>query len=393
MAAARRRREDESRRARERERERERESSQSSYGYGSSKSRGSSGKPYIDCVMREIVYEGNTELETFAHRLDDCCRELKAQKGKEYVVEAEKCMDLVVELDAKRAEIANELQLSGVTLEVDRDTNDIMVCGTGGFSYENSNGDRISMLTRHNTQTVKVCYTRYTTFNGVHLDRKAVTDPNDTRYKDRYEELKEENVQVREEKERLLKEIEKKERRLKYSLFGKEDKKSNIAELKSRVAKCDEKIAAEEEAKRRYETFAKLTPEQKEKIAKYMEMSDSMDRTISMISRYGHKFQEEATIRRFEYDKEIIEQGLTYMAEKYGMEEKDIDEIFKKLDLIAIKRNRGEYDFSTTSYYGKYSEYSDSYRKIKGVMQGFIKHVYEKDEEFIERNIEETVIE
>ena len=55
--------------------------SNSSKGYYGSDSRYSFEKPYIDSVMREIMYYDGMGLEEFALKLDFYCREMKGKKG------------------------------------------------------------------------------------------------------------------------------------------------------------------------------------------------------------------------------------------------------------------------------------------------------------------------
>jgi len=363
--------------------------SNSSEGYYGSDSRYSFEKPYIDSVMREIMYYDGMGLEEFALKLDFYCREMKAKKGEKYAKEAEKCMSLIEECNAKRKKMQEELVEMGVTL--------------GGmkyfsfdycdFTYVTTDGTRVSGLQKYKDKSSMVVFHAADTFNGLKLTDEMLTDPNNTYYRDRYEDLAQKYEPIEGERAALIEEIERKEKRLKYTFFNKEEKEADITKLKEKLAEIDRKLAELEQAKMECETFEKLTPQQKKKISEYLGLVDSMIKTASMISKYGREYEKVSIVHDYEYEKETIEEGLSEMIEKEGMSEEDIDELFKKLDLIAIRRNRGEYDFSYVQYGGKKDWKLSDYKRIKGVMEGFIRYVYEEDDKFVERNLEDTVIE
>jgi hypothetical protein len=58
------------------------------------------------------------------------------------------------------------------------------------------------------------------------------------------------------------------------------------------------------------------------------------------------------------------------------------------MDRVAIRRNRGEYDGKGRYY--EYRSYGLEGRK-KDLVHGFVKHVYEEDPDFVERNMEEVL--
>lgn len=62
-------------------------------------------RPFIECIMRDMMYGDETRLFKFAMRLDECCRIVKAKKGAKYVKKAEKWMDLLEEFNQKRNRI------------------------------------------------------------------------------------------------------------------------------------------------------------------------------------------------------------------------------------------------------------------------------------------------
>ena len=55
------------------------------------------------------------------------------------------------------------------------------------------------------------------TFNGLKLTDEMVTDPNNTYYRDRYEDLAQKYEPIEGERAALIEEIERKEKRLKYA--------------------------------------------------------------------------------------------------------------------------------------------------------------------------------
>ena len=66
--------------------------------------------------------------------------------------------------------------------------------------------------------------------------------------------------------------------------------------------------------------------------------------------------------------------------EKEGLTEEQIMAIFQKLDRVAIRRNRGEYDALNSRRYS-----------TDEVVRGFVTHVYEEDPEFVDRNFDEVL--
>ena len=337
-------------------------------------------RPFIDSIMRDMMYGDETRLFKFAMRLDEYCRRVKAKKGIRIVRRAEKWMDLLEECNQKRNKIIEEIIQMGIDMDDEYDRS----IGYFGFlmnvfSYENALGNKISMLMNHNEANANSKFTQCNYFNGIFLTEEMLNDPDSNVYRDEYERRVKENEGLLSEREVLYIEIEEKEEKLKRTLFHKKEIEAEIIELKRRLKTVEIMIADEMSAKRKYNTFNKLTSEQESKIIEYMKMTKKMRKIASVISRLGLKFQEEATIQENEYDIDTVTDGFDYMVQKDGMTEKDIQAIFRKINKVAIRRNRGDYDFNDTSRRAKYPTYSDQYKKLKGVMLGFIRYIYESE--------------
>lgn len=388
-AASARRRNEEARKARN-----NRSSYGSSYGgsYGYSSQRGYHERPYIESVMRELEYGDDESLLEFARKFSDYCKEDAVKKGKKYAEEAEECLDFINQADERRKKVIEELEESGVRLGYDGfDQGEYHVVGLKDFSYVDAKGKRVSALERYDIDkdTVKIvnCYL----FNGLYLKRSMLTNPDDTTYKDIYEKKVEENKGLREEREALIEEVQKKEKRLKRALFGKDEKEEELMKLKKRGMEIDEKLAEEEKARQRYETFKSLTPQQKSRIIEYMDLSDSMIKTSKMVEKCGSEFKKQ--VSKYVIGRETVEKVLDHMIEDGEMTEEKLSTIFRKFDRIAIRRNRGEYEDYPETHTRKIPINSTEFADIRKAMRGFIEHAYEEDENFVEHNLEDAVVE
>lgn len=258
------------------------------------------------------------------------------------------------------------------------------------FSYKNASGILVSMLKNHNEANTDSRFTQCNYFNGIFLSKEMINDPDSNVYRDEYERRVRENEGLLSRREVLYIEIELKENVLKKALFHKKEKVAELKELRRELETIEIRIADEMNAKRKYKTFNNFTTEQETKILEYMELTAKMRKISSVIYKLGLRFQKEATIQENEYDIDTVTEGFDYMVQKDKMTDEDIKAIFNKIDKVAIRRNRDDYDFDDISKRPKYPTYTEPYKRLKGVMQGFIRYIYVEDQKTINNDDNNT---
>lgn len=181
----------------------------------------------------------------------------------------------------------------------------------------------------------------------------------------------------------LLKEIKKLEQKIKYLPFRKKENELLLTEKK-------EKLEQIQKAKLKAEEFESLSTQDKKEILEYLQ-SKQKDFSLSQDLKhteyeiiYSNECRNE---NGYGYDykklKDRRERTLGRMLSEKKISDKDLDDIYRKLDKVGIKARRGEYDFKT------WSTATDGEVKIyKEFLKWFIEDVYEENEQFLERNTE-----
>lgn len=335
-----------------------RNSSQESNSYSSSRK----GVPYLDCV--DIEMQDDPKMMEFFENLMWNAQTIRREKGKSIEDEAKKFDETIVKFEEERAKLVTQMQEAGIETQVtDSYSYSLAVFEVDKKSEEKSKPKEIPIIGR---------------FNGLYLKEAMLSNPNYTGLRDNYEKLKAECDEHREKQPQLEKKIKRTEFWLRVLPFGKDNLNQRLKDLKYELRNYADAYNREEEAKNKSEIFDALTPEQKELILKYIKATDCIRTAGYEIYSKGREFH--YNIPKID-DKEVIEKALERTVQQGSITEEDIMDIFTKLDRVAIRRFRGEYDsrvrFSSCSL-------SDREKTIRG----FIKHIYDEDPTMTERNME-----
>ena len=341
MASARKRREEEELRLKK-------EKERRSY---SSTNRGED-RSYVDCVRYEL--ESDEELRKFFDDFEESVGDVRRYHVKEYTERALELDGVFKKYAAQMEEMKKKLEEDGVEVE------------TGGYlSY---NLARIGCKDVEGYTILQIPLT----FNGLKLNKKTAENPEDQTFQTCYDDLEKQTVEKEAEKAELEKELRKLERLMKIPFTNKYQLENKIKEVKKKLDDNASFFERKEKAKKELDTFNNLTPEQRKIIVNYLEATDALHEGIKGMRDCEYSYSREMPPIN---SKEIMEEALIQMEEK-GFTEEQLNKIFLKLDRIAIRRYRGDYSSGPFVWGSKY----------KGTLEGFIKHIYDTDEMFVERN-------
>jgi len=220
------------------------------------------------------------------------------------------------------------------------------------------------------------------TFNGLRI---TTADIENDSFRKRYEAQKAKCDELRKEKEELERKLKRQETLKKYIIFGRYDREEEIRDIYKRLDQIEKEIGKEKELEREFKTYEAFTPEQIKDIKDYLDASASIGRGINSIRANIYQFGQQIPQLG---DKEVLDNALNATMEELGMGEEEIADVFRRMDKVAIKRQRGEYEYSY-----KTREYRSSYRtgRFSSLVESFIKNIYEEDPNFVERNMEEVL--
>lgn len=349
------------RRRQEERRKKERENN-SSRGYSSY----SETIPYLDCLLYEI--DSDEKLAYFFKTLKENAEKLREESRSSDRDEAQEIASMVERYQEGRAQIEKRLTDSGIEVK--------------GIDSKSYSMDSFRIVSKESSYGRYDYITTRTSFNGLELTLDRLNNPD---FKEKYESQKGKCDELRVQKAMKEKELSRQQSLLKYLPFGKPDRRLQIAKIKDALKSIEEELALEEKYRKEMEIFESFTPEQLEDIRKYLEATDCMSRAIDSINAKAREFR--GKLPSID-EKDIVERAFNNTIEELGLEEADIADIFRRMDRVAIRRNRGEYQGK-----GRYYEYR-SYGiegARKDLVRGFVKHVYEEDPDFVERNMEEVL--
>lgn len=355
-----------SRSAAKKKRQEEEEKRKRSYSSGSSSE--SQRKRYERCIADEI--REDEQLRGFFQDLDIEIDTVRREIGSEFEAKAVELHELAQKYDKERQKILNELRESGIRTEEGRDM---------WYSLESFRLNERRPRRGYYDYDKRIEYSVMTKFNGLELTKEMLEDPENTYYKDRYEKQKEKCDKLREEDAVNQKRLKRRKFISKLTFGPTYSAEWEINHLEKKLAENRKQYEIEEQHKTDLENFEKLTPEQKQKILAYKEATSALGEAVSAVNKAYDSFKKKVPGKE---DKEVVLQAVDRVAVKRNMTQEDFEEIFIKLDKVAIKRNRDEYGRSY-SYYDR--------DPLESTISGFVKHVYEADDGFVERNAEEII--
>ena len=321
---------------------------------------------YEECVNLELSEDN--ELKEFFNLLMRNVQKVRADKKSDIAREGTNILPWIDKYEEAREQALEILEKSGVTLGTKEYHLTVPV---NGFDLPESD--------------FKEQYKNYPTcfeFNGIRLNKTILDDPD--YFKTRYEKahnVAEGSRALISSYERELKDLELMQ---KFNPFYREKRSRKINEINEQIKQLSEDLRKEEEAKRELDVFEGFTDEQKKELKFYFEATDIMRKASDSVKGLVSKFLKE--LPRVD-DKDILDEAFAKTIEDEDLTEDDILNIFKRLDKVAIKRYRGEYD---GRYYIKQHDYARRGTR-DDMIEGFIKHIYEEDSEFVDRNMDQVL--
>ena len=182
-------------------------------------------------------------------------------------------------------------------------------------------------------------------------DRKK-ENPFEVRYNKWFEENKDLETNIEAKKE----EIRIQERKVKFALFGKEEKEEELERLKSKLQRLEEEKARGEAIRKSKETFAEITPEQKDMIEKYFEIVDECKEAGQEVDADIQKYNQIKEVNyhySYNRDKSEAQRNKWQRAMDSLMADGEVsEELLDAIDTIISEENIG---------YKSYSEGKDKY--------------------------------
>ena len=320
---------------------------------------------YLDCVIQEI--QEDEVLQKFFGTLLKNAQIYRRSKGVENEDAAKEMDGLIGRYVEERQKVLDRIKASG-----------IQVNEYDNRAYSLDEFDLNKTEREFNYANIK----GVSTFNGLRI---TTADIENDSFRKRYEAQKAKCDELRKEKEELERKLKRQETLKKYIIFGRYDREEEIRNIYKRLDQIEKEIGKEKELEREFKTYEAFTPEQIKDIKDYLDASASIGRGINSIRANIYQFGQQIPKLG---DKEVLDNALNATMEELGMGEEEIADVFRRMDKVAIKRQRGEYG---DSY--QIRDYRSSYRtgRFSSLVASFIKNIYEEDPNFVERNMEEVL--
>ena len=320
---------------------------------------------YLDCVIQEI--QEDEVLQKFFGTLLKNAQIYRRSKGVESEDAAKEMDGLIGRYVEERQKVLDRIKASG-----------IQVNEYDNRAYSLDEFDLNKTESEFNYANIK----GVSTFNGLRI---TTADIENDSFRKRYEAQKAKCDELRKEKEELERKLKRQETLKKYIIFGRYDREEEIRDIYKRLDQIEKEIGKEKELEREFKTYEAFTPEQIKDIKDYLDASASIGRGINSIRANIYQFGQQIPKLG---DKEVLDNALNATMEELGMGEEEIADVFRRMDKVAIKRQRGEYEYSYNT-----REYRSSYRtgRFSSLVESFIKNIYEEDPNFVERNMEEVL--
>ena len=296
---------------------------------------------YLDCVIQEI--QEDEVLQKFFGTLLKNAQIYRRSKGVESEDAAKEMDGLIGRYVEERQKVLDKIKASG-----------IQVNEYDNRAYSLDEFDLNKTEREFNYANIK----GVSTFNGLRI---TTADIENDSFRKRYEAQKAKCDELRKEKEELERKLKRQETLKKYIIFGRYDREEEIRDIYKRLDQIEKEIGKEKELEREFKTYEAFTPEQIKDIKDYLDASASIGRGINSIRANIYQFGQQIPKLG---DKEVLDNALNATMEELGMGEEEIADVFRRMDKVAIKRQRGEYG---DSY--QIRDYRSSYRTSKNRYQ------------------------
>lgn len=339
QAAARRR-----RRAREDARRKQKAPNNSSHSYSS--------KEYDEAEYLNMVVTEDPILATFFKELEKKGEQIDEKDAEEVRKVVEEKLKLQAERVEKIQRKFEEIKATGLDLGV-ADTY---------FAYKTTVGEKVldagNRAFGEKGEYASVKRSFELVYKGIPLARewfkgeRKNTNPFEIQYNNWYEEHKDLDAEIKATEEA----IEAQEKKVKRAIFGKEEKQDELQRLNTKIERLRSEKARGDELRAKRDTFAEITPEQKNLLDEYFDMVDEcrekgkeVDADIEKYNQikevtyhysYGRKKSEEERNKWQRALDGLIEDG------------EASEELLDAVDTIISEENIG---------YKKYSEGKDKY--------------------------------
>ena len=342
------------------EEDKKKKSQSSSYSYSSS--RGSCmERPYIDSLLKEIAYD-NPELLEFFEKLFGAMNIAIEESCAESTKGITDCLDLAEKYVKQQQLLKERMKQAGLPVD------ELRFDGGVSFYAREANGRHLGYVPTD------------ISFAGATITKAMAENPQDRTFEDAHERMQEEVESVNEKEKQIKADLEIKKKKLSHAILRKtkDSLTDSIKEDEERLSSFSAVRKQADIAEKRRDFFRNLTPDQRKLISEYYVISEQVKKLANLVREHSSK--RESTRRNLD-DREIILRAFEILCQKENMTQEDIAKIFDQLDKVAIKRHRGEYDMKSwsTSKDAKAETYAPA-------VKGFVKHIYEADPNFVERN-------
>ena len=301
-------------------------------------------RPFAECVLLEM--QENDFLRDFFTILDRHVKTIRNISVVGDVRQARKIYETVQKIARARQDIVRRLNDIGITVEENYigsfvDFGNII---GGDFGYESKE------------------FPKAYRFNGIDLKKEMLLNPNDSTYKDKYEEEKLKNI----DRAKRLEELKKEYRKKKALRFLSDVDREELKGMKLQIQSLQRVSGEEQYYERDERRFRELSDGTKKAILQYFEATEAIEKGADALK----DIEKGLEAKRPPIDSvEVLDEAFSRM-QANGMIEEDVERVMEILDEVAEKRKHGFYDRK-----GKV------YRKQRDVEGLFSKAIYGFDEE------------
>ena len=316
---------------------------------------------YLGSIIKEMALS-NPNLVGFFKTYEEYINQVVLEKIEDSTKHINENTELISRNVGNKEIIAEQLRELGVELSFPLEYS----LGMGQFKYKGK---------------MRSSFNIYQEFNGSRLTKEMLLDTDNHTIKAKYESTKSHNSTYDKEIEELKKEIAILEKKQKRTFFRSKKQQyiDELAEDNERLNLITTFKRDEESLRKTVETLENLTSEQRRKILKYLEVSESIIAPAKEIDAYKRKMGQ---LKFSKYYKEVMTQAFDKMVEQKGMNNEDVLKIFEMMKRVETKTNNNAYGNKMLTK--KESEVE----KYKDIAEGFLKYIYEpekplEDQEFL----------
>jgi hypothetical protein len=300
----------------------------------------------------------------FIKELDENVKAIRMERIDQNLARANECAELIGKNIGNKRRLEHQIESMGIELTFPFEYH----LSLGRFSTKNGSRNSFSIYPR---------------FNGVILSKAMLTDEGLKKLREEYARLLERKKVLEIEEHETALQIKENQRKLKHAIL-----RRTKADLNDRIEDENEKLSIiksqkndEERVRKMLEVVENLSPEQKQIIIKYLDVSAALLDILRVIDSYK-KTNSDITSSR--YDDEIIPEAFMRIINQKGMTRENVIGIFNMFKRVEKKVENQAYSRQPTD---KKDFKVENYRKV---IEGFLKYVYDPEkpvasQEFLRR--------